>query len=86
MKKILNYFLNKKWILSIIMRFLSEEKKEKIQIEILRNELIFFGYDISNLSDAEIKKVVETFAKAIGSFRATIDETAKALRVLSNCT
>ena len=86
MKKILNYFLNKKWILSIIMRFLSEEKKEKIQIEILRNELIFFGYDISNLSDAEIKKVVETFAKAIGSFGATIDEAAKALQVLSNCT
>ncbi len=86
MKKVLNYFLNKKWILSIVMRFLSEEKKEKIQIEILRNEFVFFGYNTSHLSDAEIKEGVANFSNTIGSFGATIDEAEKALRVLSNCT
>jgi len=86
MKKLLNYFLNKKWILSVVTCFLSDEKKEKIQIEILRNEFLYFNYDTSNISDDEIKKGVKNFAQSIGNFGITAEELSQALCILSNCT
>ena len=84
--KIANYFLNKQWILSIVMCFLSEDEKEKIYIARFRAEFIFWEHDISDMTDEEIKDGIKNIAKAIGSFGATAKESAKAFRVLGNCT
>ena len=86
MKKILyriaNYFLNKQCVLNIVMRFLSAEKREKIMIEQLRQQFIFFGHDTSEMTDEEIKKGMANVAKTIGSFGATVEEASTALRAL----
>jgi hypothetical protein len=85
MKRFLNYLLNKQWILHIVMRFLSEKKKEKIAIESIRQNFILFGHDCSDMTDEEIKEGVKNVAKTIGSFGVTSEEAAKALRVLGDC-
>ena len=82
MKTLLNYLLNKRWILSIIMCFLNEGVKEKIYIARLRSEFIFWGHDVT---DEEIKEGIKNVAKTIGSFGATAEEAEKAVRVLGNC-
>lgn len=86
MKTLLNYLLNKQWILSIVMCFLSEGKKEQIYISRFRAELEFWGHDVSDMTDEEIKEGMKNVAKTIGSFGATKEEAAKALRVLGDCT
>ncbi len=83
--RIANYFLNKQWVLHIVMRFLSEEKKQKIAIESIRQNFMLFGHDCSNMTDEEIKEGVRNVAKNIGSFGATTEEAAKVLRVLGDC-
>ncbi|WP_438423111.1 hypothetical protein [Aquimarina macrocephali] len=81
---VINYFLNKKWISRIVIRFLSEEKKERILIESMRDQLAFFGNDTTNITDEEIKEGIKRIPKAIGSFGATLEEAATASRVLSS--
>ena len=56
MKKLLNYLLNKQWILRIVMCFLSDGKKEQIYIARFRAELAFWGHDVSDMTDEEIKE------------------------------
>ncbi len=86
MKQLLNYLLNKQWILSIVMCFLSEEKKEQIYIARIRAEFMFWGHDVSDMTDKEVKEGMRNVAKTISSFGATVEEAAKAFRVLANCT
>jgi hypothetical protein len=57
--RIANYFLNKQYVLNIVMCFLSEEKKERIYIVRLRAELAFWGHDTSKMTDEEIKAGVK---------------------------
>ena len=83
--KIANHLPNKQWVLHIVMRFLSEEKKEKIAIESIRQNLMLFGHDCSDMTDEEIKEGMKNVAKTIGSFGATTEEAAKVLRVLGDC-
>ena len=83
--RIANYFLNKQWVLHIVMRFLSEEKKEEIAIESIRQNFMLFGHDCYDMTDEEIKEGMKNVAKTIGSFGATTEEAAKALRVLGDC-
>lgn len=84
MKRIINHFLNKEWVLNIVMRFLSVEKQEKTTIERLRQGFIFFGHDTANMTDDDIKEGVNNVAKTIGSFGATADEVETALRALKS--
>jgi len=58
LKQLINYFLNKNFIYNIVKRFLSEEKKERIEIEKLRNELSFLGLDTLDITDEEIKDCI----------------------------
>jgi len=82
MKRILNYLLNKQWILSIVMCFLSDGKKEQIYIARFRAELVFDGHDVSDMTDEEIKEGIKNIANKIGQFGATVEESAKAVRIL----
>lgn len=79
MKTLLNYFLNKQWILNIIMLFLNEGKKEKIYIQRIRAEFLFWGHDISSLTDEEIKEGLKNIANEMGSFGMTTKEASNAL-------
>lgn len=81
-RKLVNYLLNKQFVFRFMMRFLSEEKKEKLQIQILRENFAFFGNDLSDMTDEEIKKCISNVAKAIGSFGATKEEAEKAIQTL----
>ena len=83
--RIANYLINKQWVLHIVIRFLSEEKKEKIAIESIRQNLMLLGHDCSDMTDEEVKEGMKNVAKTIGSFGATTEEAAKALRVLEDC-
>ncbi len=85
MKTFLNYLLNKQWVLSIVMRFLSDDKKERIYIARLRAELAYWGHDVSDMTDEEIKdghlKVGE-ISKQCG---VAAQELAKVLTAMKNC-
>jgi|TARA_Y100000310_G_scaffold341551_1_gene441053 hypothetical protein len=83
--RIANYFLNKQWVLHIVMRFLSVEKQEKILIEQLRAHLAFFGYDTSKMTDEEVKQGVVSSSELISKTGLTVDECANAFRTLGNC-
>lgn len=80
--KIANHLLNKQWVLHIVMRFLSAEKREKIMIESIRQNFAIFGHDCSNMTDEEIKEGMSNIGKTIGSFGATTEEATRALRAL----
>lgn len=77
--QITNYFLNKQWILSIVMLFLSDDKKEKIYIAKLRAELAFWGHDTSNMTDEEIKEGIKAVAEMMVKFSFTADELISAI-------
>ncbi len=79
MKAILNYFLNISWVLSIVMLFLSEEKKEQILILQFRAHLLFFGYDTSGMTDQEIKDGVNYMHKGLSSVGLSVSECEAAL-------
>ena len=74
MKGFLNYLLNKQWILHIVMWFLSEDKKEQIYIARLKSEFAFWGHDISNMTDREIKKGLSKMSKLFSKCGFTINE------------
>jgi len=57
MKEFINHLLNKQCIFRIIMLFFSEDKQERIIIYKFRYGLAFFGHDISNMTDQEIKEL-----------------------------
>lgn len=84
MKNILNYLLNKEWILNIVMLFLSNETKERIYIAKLRTEMLFWGHDLSNMSDKEIKQGASDMRKHIQCMGITVEEAAKAFLQLGN--
>lgn len=83
MIQLLNYLLNKQWILNIVMYFLSDEKREKIYIVKLRAELSFWGYDTSEMTDEEIKKGVYKIHGAVQQCGVTSKELAMVLKRLS---
>jgi len=83
--RIANHFLNKQLVSHIVMRFLSEEKREKIAIESIRSNFMLFGHDCHDMTDEEIKEGVKNVAKNIGSFGSTTEEAAKAFRLLGDC-
>jgi len=82
MKNILNYFLNKEWILNIVMLFLSDETKERIYIAKLRAEMLFWGHDLSNMSDKEIKQGASDMTKHIQCMGITVEQATKAFMQL----
>jgi len=86
MRVLLNYLLNKQWILLIAMRFLSEGKKEQIYIARLRAELAFWGHDVSDMTDEEIKEGILKMGEMIAKCGMTTKEVENAFRTLVNCT
>lgn len=83
MKNVLNYLLNKEWILSIVMFFLSDETKKHIYIAKLRVEMLFWGYDISGMSDEQIEQGVVIQSIVFAEAGLTLDQCAKAFKQLS---
>lgn len=83
MKKVLNYILNIPFIFKIVCSLLPEKKNDIIQMQIFRNNFMFFGLDLSNMTDDEIKENVCKVGKVFGDFGLTTNEAAKALKSLS---
>ena len=81
--KIINYFLNKDWILNIVMYFLSEEKQEKIYILKIRQSLECFGCDTSEMTDEDIKSGMKELNRTIKSSGISVSEATRAIRLLS---
>ena len=85
MKTFANYLLNKKWILRIVMHFLSKEKQERIIIAEFRSELAFFGHDTSGMTDEEIKEAIVKVGNVISQIGFTVEEMADTMRVMARC-
>jgi hypothetical protein len=86
MEQLINYLLNKQLILRIVMYFLSNSKKEQIYIARFRSELAFWGHDVSDMKDEEIKDGINKIGKMIAKCGMTIDEATEALKALANYT
>lgn len=82
MKTLANYLLNKQWILNIVMLFLSKEKQERILIAQVRGEFSFFGHDVSDMTDRDIKDMIIGVGKFMGETGLTMDEAIKASNAL----
>lgn len=82
MKSILNYFLNKEWILNIVMCFLSEETKERIYIAKFRAELEMFGYLTKDMTDKQVKEGLSVMAKIVSQMGITAVQASKAGELL----
>lgn len=68
---------------NIAFLFLSDKQKERIYIEELRREFVFFGHDISDMTDEEVKQGVQNVADSIGRFGFTMEEAAHATKTLA---
>ncbi len=86
MKTLLNYLLNKQWILRIVMCFLSDGKNERIYIARFRAELAFWGHDVSDMTDEEIKEGISKMGEMVAKCGMTTKEVENAFRALANCT
>ena len=86
MKTLLNYLLNKQWILSIVMCFFSEGNIEQIFIVRLRAEMLFWGHDTSQITDEEIKDGINKIGEIIAQCGFTTNEITNAMRAMANCT
>jgi hypothetical protein len=86
MKTLLNYLLNKQWILSIVMCFLSDGKKEQIYIARLRAELESWGYYTSDVTDKEIKDGIYKVSEVASRCGFTKQELAEVLKAMTNFT
>lgn len=84
MKRFLNYLLNKQWILSVVMCFLSEKKRERIYIARLRAEFEFWGYDTSKMTDKEMKDGIYKVSEVASKCGVTKQELAEVLKLISN--
>ena len=58
---------------------LTKKEQEKLSILELRGSFSFFGFDISNMSDEEIKQGVITLAKEMSKIGLSASEASKAL-------
>ena len=85
MKTFTNYLLRKQWILRIIMRFFSVEKRERIVIAKFRAELAFFGLDTSDMTDEEIKEAAVKVGEMISKIGLTTKEITDVMRAIANC-
>jgi hypothetical protein len=84
MRVLLNYLLNKQWILRIVIRFLSVEKQERIIIAKFRAELAFWGHDTSDMTDEEIKEAIVKVSEMISKIGFTTKEMTDAMRAMAN--
>jgi hypothetical protein len=82
MKKIFNWILNRRWITKIILKFLSKEKQEKYYIECLKSHFLFFGKDIRNLTDEEIKIGINNMTVFLQTASSSWVEMTEAMRKL----
>lgn len=80
--KILNYLLNRSFILSFIMIFISDAKKEKIYIESIRSELSLHGHNVYEMTDEEIKEGMKRAREVIINSGFTVSELAKAANMM----
>ncbi len=85
MKAFVNYLLRKKWILRIVMYFLSEGKKERIYIATFRAEMTANGCDSSELTDDEIKIAMSTIHELEESCKFTPYEITRAMETIFHC-
>ena len=83
--KFTNYLLSKRWVLFIVMCFLSEIKKEQIYIARFRAEFAFCGHDISDITDEEIKEGINKMGEMIVKCGMTTDEVSGSFKALANC-
>ena len=84
MKQFLNYLLNKHWILHVVICFLNEKKKEKIYIERFKAEMLFWGHDISDYTDKEIKKSINAMGELVNACGLTAEQISNSMRTLAN--
>ena len=85
MKTLLNYLLNKQCILSVVMYFLSNSKKEQIYIARFRAELKFWKHDVSEMKDEEIKEGISKASEIAAQCGMTTNEVSKVFKPLANC-
>ena len=83
MKRLLKYLLNKRWILSFVMLFLSESKKERIYIARFKAELSFFGCDVSDMTDEEIKEGMNRVGEMVSVCGMSTNEVEQAMASLN---
>ena len=84
MKRLLNYLLNKRWILSFVMLFLSESKKERIYIARFKAELSFFGFDVSDMTDEEIKEGRKLKMEMVSACGMSTNEVEQAMKAMAS--
>jgi len=72
-----------KFIYNIIMLFLSEEKKEQVYIAQLKHEMLLGGYDISHMTDQQIKDGMNNARTVFSSTGLTLEEACNAFKMTS---
>ena len=68
------------------MRFLSEGKKEQIYIVRFRAELAFWGHDVSDMTDEEIKYGIKKMGEIVSKCGMTTNEVLESFKALENLT
>lgn len=84
MKQFLNYLLNKHFILRIVIKFLSKVKQERIYIARFRAEMLYWGHDMIDFTDEEIKKGIGAMSELVSSYGLTLDQTTEVLKRMAN--
>jgi hypothetical protein len=83
MKNTINWILNRRIIKPIVIARMNEDQKERYYMMQLRAHMAFFGHDISDMTDDEIKEGTNRMSKVMSSTGVTLDQAGQALKLMS---
>jgi len=80
---IIKYYIYKFFGVRALRLFLTEAQYEKLMIYQLRNHLAFFGCDVSDLTDEQIKEGTDRMARVIAQAGIAAQEATDGLRAFN---
>ena len=80
MIRLANYLLRNDRILSFVLMFCSNEKKELVYIKKFKSEFKIFGHNIDNHTDDEIKEGLKAFGLLSKEMGLTYDQVTQAIK------
>ena len=83
MKRAINWILNRRIIKPVVIACMNDKQKERYYILQLRAHMAFFGHDVSDMTDDEIKDGYDRVRQLMHATGLTANEAGQALRGLS---
>jgi len=83
MKRVINWILNRRIIKPVVIACMNDKQKERYYMLQLRAHMAFFGCDVSDMTDDEIKEGYDRVSQLMQATSVTLEEAGEAMRLMS---